>query len=440
MKLEASSDSSTIAAAVAPASVGQRLLWFMDYYQGAHGALNCPVLLRFRGQLDVSVLQASVDHLVARHEALRTTFTGRGSGLLRVINAPDMAPVEITDLSELPDPDAALDQALVDELRTRVEVETWPVRTTLWQLSEEEYVLCLNMHHLATDAWSCGVISNELGVLYGSTVTDFQLPVVEWQFSQFAEWQQHSLTGERLRALQDYWRRHLEGAQMPSLPPAEPHGDIQERRSSFERAEIGCEVVDALRELARSQRTTLFTVMLALFYALFRDRTGQTDQAVASMFANRSHPKVANTVGFLANMIILRCQFDGASTFMDLVSQTRKVVLEAFLHQELPYQMLPVGVIKTDTVRDVVFQVFAEPLIQTDIAGLAIEPVAIPDGLASRFDLDFALTPRDRGFEILVAYANDRFDRAWVSQIVCGYVSMAAAVAANPTMGLSEIG
>src|SRR4051812_9131723 len=144
----------------APASVGQRLLWQMDHHRGAGGALNCPVFLRLRGRLDRGALLSALDRLVRRHESLRTTFAGRGHRLTQLIHEepPPPATAEL-DLGGEPDPEEALERALAAEAQERVDPQAWPVRCTLWRLSDREHVLCVNMHHLVTDGWSCAVVA-----------------------------------------------------------------------------------------------------------------------------------------------------------------------------------------------------------------------------------------------------------------------------------------
>lgn len=425
-----------------PASIGQRLLWLLDHYRGADGALNIAVLFRLRGALDVLALAAAVNQLSHRHEALRTTFAGRGRLLTQLIHDPEPLAVVQRDLCRADDPEAALQQAVREELRTRIDLGSWPLRVTLWRVAAREHVLCLNMHHLVTDAWSCGVVSRELGLLYDRLVAGGpEPPRVDWQYNQFVEWQQQTLVGDRLRGHEDYWRRQLQGGQLPSLPARatrlEPGATRPAER--IERVAIEPPVVRALQQLARSHRTTLFAVMLALYYALLHRLTGQNDLAVASLLANRLRPELRYTVGFLANMVVLRTRFEPAASFPDILQATRATVIDAFVHQELPYQLLPLDTMHANALLDVVFQMMAEPTHQLQVADLQVEPMDAPDGLVSRFDLDFALIPRRGGLEALLGYAPDRFDGAWAHDMASGYARLARTVAGAPDSRRMEL-
>jgi non-ribosomal peptide synthetase component F len=198
--------------------------------------------------------------------------------------------------------------------------------------------------------------------------------------------------------------------------------------------------VTSLREVARSCRATLFAVMLAVYYAQLHRITGQGDLAVASLFANRTRPEVAYTVGFLANMVVLRTRLWRAATFADLVRETHRTVTGALMHQELPYQMVPLDIARADGVRadDVVFQIMAEPLHTMRIAGLQAEAL-VPEGVGSRFALELALVPRGSGFRAVLFHAEDRFPRAFACNVLAGYASLASSVATAPGMPLASL-
>jgi hypothetical protein len=423
-----------------PASLGQRLLWLLEYYRGDDGALNCPLLLRMRGALNTSALSTAVDGVMRRHEALRTTFVGRGRRMTQVIHDPRPLHIAHVDLTQMVDPEVAVQQAIADELRTGIDAATWPLRVTLWRVSEQDHVLCINMHHFVTDAWSCSIVFRELCALFDCAVGGAcEPPQLGWQYRQFVDWQQQLLKDNGLRVHQEYWHRQLMGAQLPTLPHRESQAQLPERHTAVERVYIDCEVGGALRRLARLQRTTLFAVMLAVYYTLLHHLTGQTDLAVASMFANRLRPEVQNTVGFLANMVILRTRFPETATFIDLVREAHTTIIGAFMHQALPYQLLPLDTMPAGSVRadNLVFQIMAEPVYTTRMANIEAE-VLVPDGVGSRFDLELALVPQDGGFRAVLFYSRAHFDPAFASAFISGYASLAAAHAATPAAPLAE--
>jgi len=424
-----------VATRTVPASVGQRLLWQMDHYRGANGALNCPVLLRLRGALRTDALRAALVALACRHEALRTTFTGRGPRLAQVIHERPRGPELVeTDLSGEREPEAAAGRAIEAEARRRVDPERWPVRASMWRLGEREHVLCVNLHHLVTDGWSCGIVASDLARLYGQIAGGGPaLPDVGWQYARWVEWQRELLQGEGLRRLREYWRRQLADAELPDLPRASARAAAGERRTVVERAAIPGPAVRALETRARAASTALFTELLAAYYVLLRRTTGQSDLAVASIFANRARPELRHTVGFLSNMVLLRGRLGrDRAPFDDVVRDVSEVVIGAFAHQDLPYQLLPLDTVRAGAARpeSVVFQLFAGPLERTVAAGVEWEPIiTVPDGIGSRWDFELSLAPAGDDLAVLLCYASDLYAPEWARRFLDDYVALVQEVA-----------
>ncbi|GAA1954185.1 condensation domain-containing protein [Amycolatopsis minnesotensis] len=372
-----------------PASIAQRLLWLIKHYRADFGALNCPLLCRLRGPLDEQALRSAVHELAARHESLRTTFAGRAARLEQLVHPARAVPWTVLDVPRGTDPG----DLVAAEVRTPLDPTEWPMRVTLWRVRDDEHVLCVNLHHLVTDAWSTGVLLGELCALYERAIGGTaELAEPTWQYARFAAWQHEQLSGDALSRHRDYWRRQLTGAQLARFPAAQARPG--EGRTGSAHAEIDPATVPALWELARAHHTTLFTVLLTAFHLHLRRRTGQDDLAVASMFANRSRAAVRGTVGLLANMVLLRVRAPGGATFAELLQHAHAAVIGAFAFQDLPTQMLPGGVVDTGgrRVDDVVFNVMAEVEHTRRAGGLDVE-LLIPDELGSRFGLELALVP-----------------------------------------------
>ena len=427
-----------------PASVGQRLLWFLDRYRGHTGALNCPMVCRLRGAVDEAALQRALDGLAARHESLRTTFSGGGRDLVQVVHEPGPVGLRRVDLRGEADPEAALAATLAADLRTPMDPRVSAVRATLWQTGDDDRVLALTMHHLVTDTWSCDVLFTDLAAAYGREVGDcaaasWQPP--GWQYTQFTSWQDRQLRGEAFSRHREYWQRQLADLRIPALP-VRPDSSPNGGERASEHGAVPTEVGEVLRELARTERTTTFTVLLAVYYALLHQRTGTDDLAVSTLFANRTRPELQRTVGFLANMVVLRTQLPAEATFVDVVRRTRQTVIDAFAHQELPYHLLAqrtersAGGLRAD---DLVFQQLAEALDGTVSAGGVQFQGVVPD-VVGRFDLELALMPRDGGYAVKLYYTADRVDSGWAAGFVAGYTAIAAAAARTPNARIADLG
>jgi hypothetical protein len=414
-----------------PASIGQRMLWLIDHHRGEQGALNYPVLARVRGRLDTAVLASALVHVVARHETLRTTFARRRGLLTQLVHEPAAVAVAERDLTAALDPDVALRDGLAEEIGERIDPTVAPFRVTLWRLAPEHQVLCVNVHHLVTDAWSCGILLDDLLHAMGGGAP---LPRVGWQYRHYVRWQRGQLAADRLRSHRDYWRAHLAGLQLCSLPLRDHLNGSPAGGSGTARAVIDGAAVNGLRRLARAHGTTLFTVMLSAYYAVLHRVTGQTDVAIASLFANRTRPEIMRTVGFFANMVILRTRFEHGVTFAGLLRRTHATVGEALIHQQLPYYLLSQEELRAGDRRadDVVFQMLPE--IPPPVAIGAVEVEVLLPEVASRFDLELAVVPRGAGLDVILQYSRRRVDDAWAAGFVATYASFAAGVAAAPDL------
>ena len=407
-----------------PASVAQRLLWMIRHYRTGFGALNCPLLCRVGGPLDTAALGSAVDLLTARHESLRTTFTGRGARLAQRVHDPRPLPLSIVDI-----PADGLAQAVDAELATLIDPQEWPARATLWRLAADEHVLCLNLHHLVTDAWSTAVLLRDLTALYAAERGSGPVPPPPAaQYRDFAAWQERLLGGDGLRRHQDYWRRQLSGAELPRLRAVFGAGGHPAGRAVLD---VDPGVVGALRTLAKARRTTLFAVLLAAFHGHLARVTGQPDLAVASMFANRSRPELRDTVGLLANMVLLRCPVPPGGGLADLVAGTHSALIGALAYQDLPYQLLPADLVRAGAGTrpdDVMFQVMAGVEHLVTAAGVRFE-LLVPDGIGSRFPFELALTPVGTGrIRAVLFHAAGWCSAAGAAEFLRGYADVLAGV------------
>jgi hypothetical protein len=428
-----------------PASIGQRLLWFLEHYRPDSASLNCPVVCKLHGPLDADELEIALNRLTARHEALRTTIARRGRELVQEVHDPgdvELRRLELTDSSDSAEIDRAVHDAVTVELRTSIDIGRWPMRNTLWRLHDTEHVLCLDMHHLVSDAISCGIVMQDLiKLLEAGRDGTPELAPIGWQYPQYAEWQHMQLRGGKLRAHQDYWVQQLSGLELPKLPPPGSRTlDEGERPSAVEVAEIDAHAFLRLRDVAKAERTTPFAVMLCLYYGLLGRETGQSDLAVASLFANRSMPAVRSTVGFLANMVVLRAEVPARASLLGLLTDVRRTVVNAFIHESIPYQMLPIKFQDTaGRVDDVVFQMLLTPPPGTTVSARGVEfELYTPDSLGSRFTLELGLIPQPTGScKAMLFYGRDRFEQGWAAEFLDTYVAIAGAAAADPSRPLA---
>ena len=424
-------------------TAGQRMMWLLDHYQGRHGALNCPVVLAFHGRLDVPRLQRAWDTVAQRHEALRTGFTGRGASLTRVIvpHQPSNWPIESLSVGgdSIDVSDARLQDALRDELRRPVATVGPCHRIRLWRLHSELHVLCINQHHLVTDAVSCALITRELGFAYDG----LPLEPATWQFDDHVRSEQSWLAGADAQRSRRFWETALRGARALELPrragvSPTTAGDASDT-IAFHRAALPLSVVRALEQQARAGQTTLFVWLLALFKLHLHRLTGDHDLSVGTLLSNRAHPLSGNTVGFLANMVVLRSVFEPRVGLQALARQMRDTTAAAVAHQRWPYQLLPAGLVPAEAAREVVFQLFSRPTHVTRMADLDVRTVDPPDGLARRFDLDMVVMPGDAAYEVVLAASDRRFSRRWSRAFLDGYLALVRHAASDSPQPVKEV-
>ena len=401
-------------------SVGQTLLWFLDRARGEEGALSCPTLCRLRGPLNPIQIRRAVDEVVWRHEALRTTFKGGGRHL-RAVVADSLSPeISEVDLSGEPDPEAAVKVAIAEELGTRIAPNVSSLRLTLWKLGESDHVLCFNMHHMITDSWSCNVVFEDLCAALDrdELTSDSQRAAT---FSEFAEQQRDFLSGPSGKQLRRFWGERLEDLVLPPLPmQAATPGALRDTR--LVQRTLDADTVDCLNRLARDERSTMFVVLLTAFYRALGEASNTNDLALATLFANRS-VEHRRTVGFVANMVLLRTRLTGGDFDADLRA-THHTVMEAFVHQALPFQMLPVNLGEAGRrPDDIVFQMMADPVYSTFAGGLDIE-VLVPDGVATRFELELVAVPDNDRIRMLLFFNPNRFQSDFAEGLLDNYFAI----------------
>ncbi|KAA2265808.1 hypothetical protein F0L68_04425 [Solihabitans fulvus] len=395
-----------------PASVGQRMLWLVNRFHGGQGNLNYPLLLRLRGRAGPDVLQPVVDELVARHESLRTTFARRRGLLTQLVHQAE--PVAIASVG--PATEEELRRRVQTEVREPIDPTRCPLRVTLWSLGERDHLLCLNAHHLVTDAWSCRVLVEEFVALLAGA----PLPCPGWSYRHYTRWQRRPSSVERARTDLQYWQRQLAQVRAPRLARLAANPVLAEPGVRTIPLEIDAATAEQLRDIARAGRTTLFSVLLALFYRVIHQECGDTDLAISAPFANRVRPEVMRTVGSLANLLVLRTRVQRGAPLADLLRRTSATVNDALAHQAFSHFLPPTDDTEVERrVEGVVFQLLPDLPAPTTVAG--VEVTVQPPELASRFDLELSVVSHHGGLRVLVQYAPERIDGGLAERLAAGY-------------------
>jgi amino acid adenylation domain-containing protein len=430
-------------------SFAQQRLWFLDQFEPDSPLYNVAKAFMIRGALDVTALRQALEAIIARHEALRTTFVAEDGNPVQVIGEPGAVPLSVSELSALPDAEreSELHRQLTREVRRPFDLAHGVMlRGALYRLSPEEHVLLLTMHHIASDAWSMGVLLRELGALYGAFATHEppSLPALPIQYADYAVWQRHWLQGKALEKQLAYWRQQLgDVPHLLELPTDRPRPAVQSYRGSRHPLVVSPTVTDQLKTLSRQEGITLFMTLLAAWQLLLHRYTGQADISVGSPTAGRTRVETEPLIGFFVNTVVLRTDVSGDPTFRELLQRVRQVAMGAYAHQDIPFEKLVAELQPDRTLsHSPLFQVFFAfqnvPRLPLDLPGLVVSPVEVDSGTA-KFDLSLYLWEAEGGLRGALEYNTDLFDQTTIARMAGHFPTLLAGIAAAPDQRLADV-
>ncbi|MEV7688954.1 non-ribosomal peptide synthase/polyketide synthase [Streptomyces bungoensis] len=406
----------------APLSYAQQRLWFLDRFEPGSTEYTTLSVLRLRGPLDQDALRTALDGLVARHEALRTTYTEQDGQPLQVVNPPHRVDLPVDDLTAAPDTRAALDALLEREAATPFDLAVGPpMRARLAGLATDDHVLVLAVHHIATDGWSLGVLGRDLGELYTAAHEGRrpELPDLPVRYADHATWQR--ARADRVEEQLAHWRERLDGVPPLEPPTDRPRPAVRTRDGALVTFTLPAELTDRLRELGREADATLYMTLLTACTALLSRWADQDDFAVGTVTAGRERPELHDVVGMFVNTLVLRNRVRPGSTFRALLEQVRGTVLDAFAHQDVPFERLVDALQpERDTSRTPLFQVMVAlhnlGAEAPALPGLEVGPV-LPPVRNATFDLAFDFVEGDGGVTGHLEYDTGLFDEDTVRRL-----------------------
>ena len=408
------------------------------------------VATRLRGDLDTTVLIKGINAVVARHEALRTHFRIEAGALRQVIEPELVLTVPVIDLEDVEpsrreDAAAAAVERLADET---VDVDAGPlIKAAIVKLAPDDHILVVVIHHIVSDGWSMGVLQRELSELCTAFLEGRQAGLDELpiQYGDFAAWQREALSGERLAREVSHWRERLaDPPALLELPTDRPRPAVQSFDGADARFTIPAEVGSALQSLASTHGATLFMVLLAAFDALLLKYTGQTDLLVATPIAGRNRFELEGLIGFFVNTLILRADVSGDPTFEQLLKQLKDVALDAYAHQDLPFEKLvdelkPQRDLSHLPLAQVMFVLQNAGADELDLPGVEVTPVELAVDMAP-YDLTLEMREDGDRLDGSFIYNTDLFDSATAEQLARHFVTLLTNVARDPSLRLSRIG
>ena len=468
-----------------PLSFSQERMWFLHQLEPNSAAYHIVGLVRLRGALDPSVMALALNRLVRRHESLRTTFPMVAGSPVQVIAAPPPAgtpaDLPVVDLqSYAPTPHERLARAtalaMAEALRPFDLAQGPLLRLVLYRLAADEYAWLMVMHHIISDAWSMAVLGRDLVRAYEAALAAAttsatnggrperiasaeSLPELPVQFADFAVWQRSWLKGEALERLLAYWRRQLDGLAVLELPTDRPRPPIQTYAGAVQSAELDSDLLDALRRFSQGEGATLSMTLLAAFQALLQRYTGQDDIAVGMPIANRRWLPMEDLIGSLVNTLVMRADLGGDPSFRELLARVRRVALEAYAHQDMPFARLvaelnPQRSLGHQPLVQVMFNVINVPWqgvgagAGSDAGGSAFtllpgdgaeSSYVETDRRAAQFDLSLMVIDQPRFRRAVLEYNTDLFDASTIQHMLAQYQGLLRGLVADPDARLSQL-
>ena len=438
-----------------PLSFAQQRIWFLEQLEGESATFNMSAALRLEGKLNIPALRRTMNEIVNRHEALRTTFP--------VVNGvPHQA---IAPYLELPLPimefglgaesgfltkeaqQAEVERLTEKEAKRLFDLVNGPLlRVKLLRLAEEEHVLLITMHHIISDGWSIGVFVREWGQLYTAYMAGQPSPLPELpiQYLDFAQWQQKTLQGKKLEKLLSYWQKQLEGAPpLLELPTDYLRPAIQSLRGGRELLKIDFELMDKVKKLSQANGTTEFMTALAVFGVLLSRITGQDDLLIGCPIASRNRHEIEHLIGCFINTLVMRIKLSDNPTFLELLQQVRDTSLDAFAHQDLPFEKLvevlqPTRNMSHAPLFQVMFVLQNMPIGELHLPGLKITELK-SDHLTADFDLTLFMGNDEKEWGCTWEYSADLFHPATIQRMMGHFHLLLKAVTDNPKQRVQHL-
>src|SRR5437870_4398163 len=325
-------------------SFAQQRLWFLQQLETESPAYNVYGSVKLKGRLNEEALRRSLKEIVRRHEALRTRFVEVEGRAMQVVGDRVEVELPVIELSGVEERERETLRLAIEEASIPFDLGRGPLlRGKLLRLGEEEHVLLLTVHHIVSDGWSVGVLVRELGVLYEAYAAGKESPLPELpiQYADYAEWQRENLQGEVLEEQLEYWRKQLGG----ELPVVELPGDhvrpaVRSYRGAQQEWRVSREVTEKLKQMSQKEGATLFMTLLAAFDVLLARYSGQEELVVGTPIANRTRVETEELIGCFVNTLVLRVDASGNPQFRELVQRVKKVALEGYAHQDVPFEKL----------------------------------------------------------------------------------------------------
>ncbi len=423
-----------------PLSFAQERLWFLDQLQPGSAAYNVPQAWRLKGDLDKGAFTKAVNTVVRRHESLRTTFSRIEGKPVEIISRYKPFDIEVVRIGADSESDEAeaIRRTLQAAALKPFHLQQGPLyRVQLFQLSPQDHIALLVVHHIVADAWSFEILRREVTAVYEAAISgkETSLPELPIQYLDYAHWQRERITGTLLAEQVDFWKSYLAG-ELPRLElPGQQHHPSNSDHCLSTPFVLDRDITERLRRIAQDEGATLFTVLFAAFNVLLHRVTGQRDFILGTPISCRDEAETENLIGLLVNTIPLRTEIKSNSTFRDLIGDVRASIFQAFAHHETPADEILKAVNVPRDGQDPLFNAvmalhggFASGWSLGNVAAEMVD-VEVP---VAKFDFAFLLEETGCGIKGRLEHKTDLFDDAFMRRLLQQFHLLLDGIARNP--------
>ncbi|MEW9701751.1 amino acid adenylation domain-containing protein [Paenibacillus sp. SI8] len=431
-----------------PLSYAQQRLWFFSTLEPLSPLYHLVYGVKLYGPLHKEALEQSLQSIVERHDILRTVFRDEGGHAYQFVLETVTVPLKLEDLRSLSPSEQELSiHAHIDRLKKPFDLQEGPLlRASLLALAGEEHVLLLAFHHLITDGWSHHRFGRELLEFYQAYRHNKakQLPALRIQYADYAKWQRERLQEEAFQEQVSYWKKKLAGAPaLLQLPTDYPRPSEQRYTGKKVRFAVQMPLAERLIRFAGEEQATPFMLLMAAFQTLLHRYSGEEDLCVGTAISGRNHRDVEPLIGFFVNTLVIRSQVTPELSFRQLMRQVRKDALDAYAHQDVPFELLvdeTVGQrsISYSPLFQVMFTLQNTPAVPLELSGLTAEPLEVETG-TSKFDLTLEMVRVEAGWEGSLEYNQSLFEEATVQRMTEHFVVLLASIADTPDAPLQTL-
>lgn len=432
-----------------PLSFSQRGLWFLDQLAPGDPAYVFQADYEIIGPLDLQALSKAVDHIVLRHEVLRSRIAISSGTPYSVVMPPGRPALAVFDLRGSPEGPQQASGFLREQEQLPFDLATGPLlRVGVVRVADDVSILHLNVHHAVFDGESHRIFERELTAVYESFLrgTAPRLPPLPFSYATFAARQNAWLEGPDAAREMSFWAQRLRDITQAEIPADRPRATMNFYAGDEVTVRFSDEVKGQISAISRAQRMTFFMVMLAAYQYLLSRYTGTRDIVVGAPFLGRTSIELEQLIGFFVNTLALRCTVRGDLSFAALAAQVRGVVLEAADHQEIPFERVVAHLApERDSRRNPVFQNwfdFSGGPAESESGGLVLAGTACRriqrPATAARFDTEFHVVMTRSGLSGKLVYASELFSRTRMQRLAGHYVAVLGALVRDPHQRLAE--